>query len=216
MWFKVAMHGRPGHVLAATAGTNAIEKAWPVIAALRRLEAEMNAEERPAVYGELPHPLNLNIGIFRGGDWPSTVPAAAEFHGRLSFFPGTSYETVCRRIEDAVTEAARKDPWVAENPPAGDLLRLPVRGPYHRPRTPGFGHPERMPPGAQRAGRRQLRLHLHHRPARLSQFRPGAGTCYGPVAENIHAANERVEMASILQTARTYALFLTRWCGIVD
>ncbi len=151
MWFKVAMHGRPSHVLAATAGTNAIEKAWPVIAALRRLEAEMNAEERPAVYRELPHPLNLNIGIFRGGDWPSTVPAAAEFHGRLSFFPGTSYETVCRRIENAVTEAARRRSLAGGNPPAGDLLRLPVRGPYHRPRTPGFGHPERMPPGAQRA-----------------------------------------------------------------
>ena len=27
--------------------------------------------------------------------------------------------------------------------------------------------------------------------------------------------NERVDIASILQTARAYALFLARWCGIV-
>ena len=47
-------------------------------------------------------------------------------------------------------------------------------------------------------------------------FGRGRGTCYGPVAENIHAANERVEIASILQTARAYALFLARWCGLVD
>jgi acetylornithine deacetylase/succinyl-diaminopimelate desuccinylase-like protein len=34
------------------------------------------------------------------------------------------------------------------------------------------------------------------------------------VAENIHAANERVLIDSVIGTASVYALFLARWCGI--
>ena len=216
MWFKVALHGRPSHVLAATAGTNAIEKAWPIIGALRRLEAAMNAEERPAVYREMAHPINLNIGIFRGGDWPSTVPAAAEFHGRLSFFPGTPYETVCRRIEKAVAAAAREDPWLAGNPPQVSFYGFRSEG-----HTIGREHPvlatlndcHRELSGQDAAdyvSTCTTDLRAFH------SFGRGRGTCYGPVAENIHAANERVEIASIRQTARAYALFLARWCGLVD
>jgi acetylornithine deacetylase len=41
-------------------------------------------------------------------------------------------------------------------------------------------------------------------------------TCYGPLAENIHAADERVRIDSVLDTARVYALFLARWCGLME
>jgi acetylornithine deacetylase len=47
-------------------------------------------------------------------------------------------------------------------------------------------------------------------------FGQGQPTCYGPEAENIHASNERVKIESIIQTARVYAIFLARWCGLVD
>jgi acetylornithine deacetylase len=216
MWFKVAMHGRPSHVQSATAGTNAIEKSWPVVARLRRLEADMNAEARPAAYREMPHPINLNIGIFRGGDWPSTVPAAAEFHGRLSFFPGTPYEPVCRRIEEAVRAAAREDPWLAENPPQVSFYGFRSEG-----HTIDRGHPVLTTLNAchRDLTGREAESYVSTCTTDLRAFHSfgrGRGTCYGPVAENIHAANERVEIASILQTARTYALFLARWCGLVD
>jgi acetylornithine deacetylase len=216
LWFKVSLRGVPSHVLAATAGTNAIEKSWPIIAALRRLEASMNTEERPAAYRDLTHPINLNIGIIRGGDWPSTVPAAAEFHGRLSFFPGTSYEAVCRRIEAAVSRAALEDAWLADNPPRVEFYGFRSEG-----HTIGREHPVLA---ALDACHRDLTgqeadsyvstcttdLRAFH------AFGRARGTCYGPVAENIHAANERVKIDSIVHTARAYALFLARWCGIAE
>ena len=68
LWFKVHMRGVSGHVQDTAAGTNAIEKSYPVITALRRLEETMNGEECPEVYHDIGHPLNLNIGIFKGGD----------------------------------------------------------------------------------------------------------------------------------------------------
>jgi acetylornithine deacetylase len=216
LWFKVLLHGQPSHVLATAAGTNAIEKSWPVMAALRRLEAAMNAEAHPAPYREMAHPLNLNIGIFRSGDWPSTVPAAAELHGRLSFFPGTPYEAVCRRIESAVAEAAREDAWLAQNPPRVSFYGFRSEG-----HTISREHPVLAAlNGCHRdlAGRDAADyvstcttdLRAFH------VFGQGRGTCYGPLAENIHAANERVHMGSVLDTARAYALFLARWCGLAE
>ena len=84
-WFKVVLSGVPKHVLETHSGVNAIEKCYPLFQALRGLEAELNEPGHPA-FSHLDHPINLNIGIIKGGDWPSTVPAKAEFHCRLGFF----------------------------------------------------------------------------------------------------------------------------------
>ena len=215
-WFKVAVKGVPSHVLAATAGTNAIEKIYPLIAGLRRLESELNAADIPQAYDRIDHPINLNIGIIKGGDWPSTVPAEAEFHGRLSYFPGVSYNDIRRQIEQAVERAAQSDSWLAENQPeiefygfrsdghslSRDLPALRTLSDSHRALT--------GQPAAEYIATctTDLRAFIH--------FGHGQATCYGPVAENIHAANERVNLDSIMQVARTYALFLARWCGLAE
>ncbi len=216
LWFKVRMRGVSCHVQATAAGTNAIEKSYPIIAALRRLEGAMNGEERPAAYEDLRHPLNLNIGIFKGGDWPSTVPSAAEFHGRLSFLPGTPYELVCCRIRAAVAEAAQGDPWLANNPPEVEFYGF---------RSEGHSISRELPVLATLNGCHQT---LTGRAAEsyistcttdlraFYFFGKGQGTCYGPVAENIHGANERVNIDSVLQVARAYALFLARWCQLAE
>ncbi|MDP6456780.1 MAG: hypothetical protein QF551_00290 [Candidatus Marinimicrobia bacterium] len=44
----------------------------------------------------------------------------------------------------------------------------------------------------------------------------GEATCYGPEAENIHGANKRVSVESVIHTVKVYALFLARWCGLVE
>jgi acetylornithine deacetylase len=216
LWFKVRMRGVSCHVQETAAGTNAIEKSYPVIAALRRLEEAMNVEERPAAYADLRHPLNLNIGIFKGGDWPSTVPSAAEFHGRLSFFPGTPYEAVCHRIQAAVAEAARADPWLTSNPPEVEFYGF---------RSAGHTISRELPALATLNGCHQdltgraAESYISTCTTDLRAFHffgKGQGTCYGPVAENIHGANERVNIDSILQVARAYALFLARWCQLAE
>jgi acetylornithine deacetylase len=216
LWFKVHMRGLSCHVQAAAAGTNAIEKSFPVMAALRRLEETMNGEARPDPYGDISHPINLNIGIFQGGDWPSTVPSAAEFHGRLSFFPGISYGDVCRRIRGAVAEAAQADPWLAQNRPEVEFYGFASEG--HRvsrdvPALATLNDCHRALTG------QDAESYISTCTTDLRAFHffgKGAGTCYGPVAENIHGADERVNIDSILQVARAYALFLSRWCQLAE
>lgn len=41
-----------------------------------------------------------------------------------------------------------------------------------------------------------------------------AAVAYGPKGENIHAANEYVELDSIVSSAKALALFMMDWCGI--
>lgn len=216
LWFKVNVKGSPSHVLSAPAGTNAIEKSYYLIDALRQLEADLNQEKIPDAYHQIDHPLNLNIGIMHGGDWPSTVPAEAEFHCRMSYFPGETYAKICRQITETVELAAKADPWLCKNPPkiefygfrsdghsiSRDLPALSMLSGCHKSLT-GHDATECIATCTT-----DLRAFQH--------FGKAQATCFGPVAKNIHAANERANIESIIHVARTYALFLARWCGLAE
>jgi len=216
LWFKVEVAGVPSHVLDTQAGANAIEKCWPLINALRSLEEELNELDVPAAYQGMPHPINLNVGIVRGGDWPSTVPAAAEFHARLAFFPGMDYETICHRIKTTLCEAAKQDPWLAANSPIVSFYGFRSQGHSISRELPGLqtlNDCHKSLKGSDASSyiaccTTDLRAFIH--------YGRGQATCYGPIAEAIHAANERVHIESIIDTAKTYALFLSRWCGLAE
>ncbi|RLB26525.1 MAG: acetylornithine deacetylase [Deltaproteobacteria bacterium] len=216
LWFKISVRGLPVHALSTQSGTDAIEKSFMVIKALRELEEELNLSGIPETYKDIPHPINLNIGIFKSGDWPSIVPAMAEFHGRLSFFPGVSYEEACSRIVETVDKAAQQDPWLAENPPIVHFYGF---------RSEGHSLPLDLPAFSLLADCHKT---LNGRDVQeyiatcttdlrvLNLYGSGQATCYGPVAENIHGANERVDIASIIHVAKVYALFISRWCGLCE
>jgi acetylornithine deacetylase len=212
--FKVSLAGTPSHVLDTQAGVNAVEKCFPLIQALRELEKRENAKPRPGAYQGLAHPLNLNVGIFRGGDWPSTVPAEAEMHCRFAYLPGESFAEAAGRVEEAVARAAAADPWLAANPPRVEFYGhrrdghvLDSGQPVHR----ALARCHRELTGAEPA---EYISTCTTDTGALTLYGGGQATCYGPRAENIHAANERVEIASVMHTARAYALFLARWCGL--
>ncbi|RLB44046.1 MAG: acetylornithine deacetylase [Deltaproteobacteria bacterium] len=216
LWFKVSVRGAPAHVLSTTSGTNAIEKSFILIKGLRELEAELNRSSVPEKYKEVFHPINLNIGIFKSGDWPSTVPATAEFHGRLSFFPGVSYDEICGRIVDAVRKAAQKDAWLAENPPVVDFYGFRSEGHSLPLDLPAFSLLADCHKAITGEDVREYIATCTTDLRALNLYGSGQATCYGPVAENIHGANERVEISSIIHVAKVYAVFISRWCGLCE
>ncbi len=214
-WFKVVLDGVSSHVLNTGAGINAIEKCYPLIAALRKLEDELN-REKPADFAHSPHPANLNIGVIRGGDWPSTVPAWAEFECRVGFLPGVRFEEVREKVTNCIEQAAAQDPWLTKNPPKVEFFGFRSEGHSMDRNQPAFellsacqeelsGRPAEAFAATCTT---DLRSFVH--------FGRGQATCFGPVAENIHGADERVNIESIIHTARAYALFLARWCGIAE
>jgi acetylornithine deacetylase len=215
LWFRVEVSGKPRHVLEAGIRANAIEKCFPIIQALRDMEEELNHTDIPDEYKDIAHPLNLNIGVIKGGDWPSTVAAFACFDCRMSFFPEMSFEEIKTIITATVEQSSAKDPWLRQNPPGIIFYGFRSQGHTISMDTPVLSmlsdcHRDisGKPPEKYIATcTTDLRAFM--------SFGKGRATCFGPIAENIHAENERVEMESIIHTARVYALFLARWCGLV-
>ncbi|MDZ7761713.1 MAG: ArgE/DapE family deacylase [Desulfovermiculus sp.] len=216
LWFKVKIKGEPKHVLEAPIGTNAIEKSYGLIKALRELEQEMNEGPFPGPYKEMQHPLNLNVGIFKGGDWPSTVPAESEVHCRLSYFPGSSFAEIASKVQDKVAKASKQDDWLSENEPQVEFYAFRSDGHSVDPGLPAFNllrdcHYEltgQKPKDYIATCTTDLRTFQH--------FGTPQSTCYGPVAENIHGIDERVKLDSILHTAKAYALFAAKWCELTE
>jgi acetylornithine deacetylase len=153
-------------------------------------------------------PYNVNAGTVRAGDWPSSVPGRLELGVRVgyprSWTPGQAFE----RARAALLTAASADPWLAGHPPLIEEAGFRAEG-YLLPST----HPlaEAMAAAHQAVhGSSPRRLAIGSTTdARyyLNQFgRPALA--YGPMARNIHGADEAVELASIVGGARTLARFI--------
>jgi len=213
MWFQVKVRGRPTHVGHAGRGVNAIESCFPIVAALHKLEDKWNAD-RHEMWKDHPHPINFVVSRIEGGDWTSSVPAWCTFDMRISFYPGQSLESVRKAVEGAVREAARNDAFLANNPP--EVV-------YH-----GFQAEPYIVQNADEVHAVLAKSHqasfgapLIGRPitattdARFFGLYAGIpALVYGPVAEDYHGFDERVNLESLRKVTRTIALFIADWCGL--
>jgi acetylornithine deacetylase len=209
LWFHVDVKGVPAHAARASRlGFNALDATQTVLAELRALEAELNAERAAhAWYADHEHPINLNPGVLTGGDWTSTVPAEATLSCRLALYPGQDPAQLQRRVEAAVARAA------------GDAFAATVRYDGFRcegcavasdePVVLALGDAYRSVHGAAPA----LRATTATTDARHFVARGIPAICFGPEAEDIHGIDERVSLSSVAEVARVLARFLITWCG---
>ncbi len=214
IWFRVAIKGRSTHVAHASKGVNAIVKTVPVIRALEKLNDDLNLEVHP-IWEGIKHPINLNIGVITGGDWPSMVPGACELHCRTSFFPGTSVDAMCAKIEDAVANASMEDNWLREHPPIVT---------YDGFRTDGVIVDEK-----------ELviqKLSAAYRSVTGNNLKPSVATAvndmryyvfngmpavtFGACGGNSHAADEWLDITSMAPEAKALSAFILDWCGVAD
>ncbi|MGE0009094.1 MAG: ArgE/DapE family deacylase [Parvibaculaceae bacterium] len=215
LWVEIEATGRSAHVLDTSRGLNAILALYKIHEALRALEAKWNLpENRPAAYRETSHPINFNLGVIEGGDWPSSVPQRARMQVRVSFFPEQDLTEVKRRVEETVRRevAAREDL-------AGIGVTLNFRGHaaegYVAPRSEFL---ERLKTAHRTvAGGVPSELaSTATTDTRFFQIYDGVpATCYGPVGGNFHGVDEWVDIESMLDVAVVLALFTADWCGLL-
>ncbi|GII94607.1 ArgE/DapE family deacylase [Sinosporangium siamense] len=115
--FRLRVPGRAAHASTRDAGVSAVEKFWPVFAALRALEAERNAAPDPLM-ARWALPYAIEIGTVRAGDWSSSVPGELVAEGRLGVMLGEPPEKAKAALEEAVAAACTADAWLAGNPVA--------------------------------------------------------------------------------------------------
>ena len=216
IWFRLEVDGEPTHPREMQTGFNAIDAAYHVVDRLRTLESEWNAQHESHRYFEdLGHPINLNMGGIRGGDWPSSVPAWCHVDLRVALYPGTSAESGWKQITDlldgidtdgqgnAIRAKAVQTGFFAEGyvleegSDAENVLAGAHRGVFGSElqsfTTPGY---------------------LDGRVFTLYGNTPTL--VYGPVSEAIHGYDERVDVASVRRITKSIALFIAEWCGLEE
>ncbi len=211
MWFRVAVAGRAAHAGNASEGVNAIVKMQKIIDALLALEARLNVRLHPA-YRDQTHPLNLIIGTIRGGDWPSTVPGTCELHCRLGFFPGQEVAEVAGLVEDAVREAAMRDDWMRDHPPAVVYDGFHTRGVEISLDTPPL---RLLRAWHTRVTGTEPRAHAMSAltDMRYFHFAGIPSGVYGAAGRNAHADDEYLDLASLVPAAKVLGAFALDWCG---
>jgi acetylornithine deacetylase len=202
IWARITTESSSRHASHADEGSNPIESALGVVAALHELEEELNRAP-DAEFDGVEHPYLLNVGALHSGDWPSMTPGRAELDVRLAFpirmEPVAAQELLCETV-------GRADPGASVEfrgfrargysfDPASELVRLLAD--CHR----------------EVSGR-----DLFPEPARATtdlRFFAGDAVCYGPTGEGLHGVDEWVDLESIADTATTLALLIRRW-GMSD
>lgn len=215
VWFQVRVLGHTQHVLGAGRGVNAIEKSWLFIQALRALEEELNQPDKiPSVYRDIEHPINLNVGVINGGDWASTVAGECVTRFRLGLFPGEKCADLMRTIEERVAAVAAKDPWLRENPPQVEYIGFQAEGATFDVNSP-FGRSLQQA-HTQWRGRPavELKATCTTDVRFFDLYYDIPATCYGPLAQNIHGADERVSVDSMQRVAEVLTSLITDWCGL--
>jgi acetylornithine deacetylase len=213
IWLQVEVRGRPAHAAYAGEGFNAIEAIRKITGALHDLEARWNERKHP-LYEDIEHPINFVVSKVEGGDWTSSVPSWCRFDLRIGLYPDMAVEDGRLEVERAIAEAARADSFMANNPP---------RLTYHGFLAPGYVLP--------RGSAAEETLAACHREVAGAALEERAMTAltdarffglyqgipalvYGPEARDIHAFDERVNLASTLAVTKTLALFIAEWCGL--
>ena len=211
LWFEIVVRGSAGHAYAADRSASALDAALVVVAGLEELERRINANTDDHAFVGISQPYNLNIGELRAGDWQSSVPSSATLGVRFGFPRAWTIDQAVECFESAIVDIASTSAALTKQPP------------MVRPngfRAEGYaldtGHP--LVEAISTA-----HLETHGRVAApyglgsttdaryyLNQYAIPA-VCYGPRAVDIHGIDERVELQSIVDGAKTLIRFLAHY-----
>lgn len=220
IWFQVHLKGKPVHVLEAGSGFNAIDASLPLIAALKELEKRWNGPGHAHPhYDHHDHPLNLNIGKIRGGDWASSVPAWCCVDVRMGIYPGQDIFAARAEIEACIYKAADSDPYLRKNHPEiiynGFLAEGYCLADHDKPETRlAISTLENAHRAVTGDALKQAAITATTDARFPGLYWDTPALVYGPAADAIHGFNERVELESVRRITQSIALFIAGWCGL--
>jgi acetylornithine deacetylase len=211
LWAEIETEGVPAHAEAADRAVNPVRGVPVILRALAGLEEELASHTGDPAFAGVARPYNVNVGMVRAGDWASSVPARVRVGVRMGYPRRWTATEAFGRVRSAVLAAAATDPWLAEHPPVLRQTGFRAQGYLLRHDHPlvtavadahASAHGDR-PPHLVLGSTTDARYYLN-------QFsRPALA--YGPLARNIHAPDEAVELASIVRGARTLARFIAQY-----
>lgn len=212
IWVRIKVSGLGAHTERADQAVNAIVKSSKMVQALLDYEKEINSRPNHPVFGEHPHPLNVNIGKIHSGDWPSTVPSECTIEARVGFNPGVDPQVVKTELKAFLLEAAKEDEWLNEHPPEVSFYGFHAEGFAIDPDQELF---DTLGEAHQAIEKSELTYNTFTATtdARFyNLYYDIPSTCYGPTGGSLHGPDEWVDLDSVKRVTKTYAAFLLKWC----
>lgn len=214
--FRLSVPGLAAHASRRRSGVSAVEKFWPVFAALRDLEARRNANTSPLMSRwDIAYP--IEIGMVRAGDWSSSVPDLLIAEGRCGVALGESPAAARRELEDAVAEACQRDDWLRGRP-----VHVQWWGGQFAPGETSSAAPIAAAVGRAHAGVSSRRQQVWGAPygsdLRLMAGIGGVPTVhYGPGDVTLaHGPGECVPVSEVLTATRALAVLALDFCAPQD
>ncbi len=211
-YFKVMVEGRRAHPMHKESGIDAIEKVLLVRDALKKLDKKRKAEVLyPLFEGEADYACDLNVGVLKAGDWPSSVAGWAEMDCRVSFTPDEKMEVTKKLIEETIFQESQSDSWLKEHPPIIKWF--------------GWnGEPSEQPPDhplvqiVKRIAREECGIDPKYKgfPGGLDtrlfiKYGGMASFCFGPRGNGIHGIDEFVVIEDIFKVTKVLACTILEW-----
>lgn len=203
-WVKVTVNFGGGHAESSDRLASPARTVARLVDGLGQLEDSYNKEPR-APYDTIARPYNVNVGVIRLGEWPSSVPASAELEVRVGHPDDVSDARVVADIKELVAEVLSS-----------------VGGPNFDVVTHGFMaqgyHLDADHPLVRQVAAAHSAMHGTTPRTEVLGSTTDAryyvnqskvpALCFGPIVENMHGSDERVNLASIEIGAATLARFL--------
>lgn len=212
--FRITVAGKGAHPIRSYEGVSALEKALPVLTALKELERVRQERLRTPLFERYPVFAPIVIGKISADRIPSKVPETCVFEGLMGYAPDETFGAARQDLEGCVARVASTDPWLQEHPPAVEWLALnkegaqiPVDHPLVRLMRASFldvmGRPPTIagfPAGCD--------LPLLQKYGGMPSLVFGPGNC-----TLAHSSNEHVPIHEVVSAAEILAITVLRWCG---
>ena len=210
--FAIDLRGRVGTHLARHERVNAHDVALWLAARVLEYQDVRNAAVTHPSDPTLRTPTLCTVSRVTGADWPDHVALRCTIEGRLAGLPTEDVASVRAGFAAYLAEVASEHPWLAQSPPELRWIAKQVPGSIIDPHDPFLEH-------LAAAHRRHHGDDPGHQIAvgycDMWQFQRLQGipvTAYGPIGENSHAPDERVDLASVRAAATVVARTLVDWC----
>jgi len=206
-------------------GVNALELAARFVAAVQTYERDRGT--RKQAHPMLPAGVNtINPGVMIAGAGmgsdglpivlsnPAITPDVAVIDFDLKFLPDERPAQVRREFEDLVRAFAQMDSWLREHPP---VVQWELGGLHFPPMNTPVDHPLATAMIANRAAMGlQTEVKGFVAVSDIAHY-AGAGVpgfLFGPGGAGPHGADEYVDVASLVEAAKSVAATTVEWCGV--
>jgi acetylornithine deacetylase len=212
--FRVTVTGKGAHPIRSYEGVSALDKAIPLLGALRRLERDRQERFRTELFEPYPIFMPITVGTISADEFPSKVPERCVFQGLMGYSPDETYQQAREELEACIAQTAATDPWLAAHPPLVEWIGLNKEG----AQTPADHPLVRLLDSCY--------VEVTGVPATITGFTAGCDlpylTNYGGMPSAIfgpgdpaiaHTSEEHVEIEELMRAAKILALGVLRWCG---